>query len=227
MLRRAIVVYPEVTSGNPLQSTRVVRWFLNKPGRLTGEISYGNGELYFYYQPAFDDPELNPHPDNSLFVLTVMEDVYRQTNFGERKGTCYILRKGRHRVSEPAALDGVVIDGKGHEEIARIFNESECCISYDPYTMYSTYASMAGCRSIVVPEPGVSKAQWQPVEELTYGIAYGVDDVAFAERTRPLMLSHLEKSEADNLRLVAVFAEKCERFFLDPSRSLTMAGGNG
>ena len=215
-LRRAIIVYPEVVSGNPLGSKRVVRWFLNKPGRLTGEIAYGPDELYFYFQQAFDDPALNPRPENVLFILTVMHDVYRQTNFGERKGTCFVLRKGRHRVSDPGLLDGVIVDGKGHAEIARIFNESESCVSYDPYTMYSMYASMCGCKSVVVPEAGVAKEQWQPVEELTWGIAYGEEEIPFAERTRPRMLSFLRQAEAANLQSVARFAEKCERHFLHP-----------
>ena len=36
----AIVVYPEVVSGNPFGAQKVVRWALNNPGLLGGDTSY-------------------------------------------------------------------------------------------------------------------------------------------------------------------------------------------
>lgn len=212
-LRHAVVIYPEVVEGNPLGAERVVRWFLNKPGRLTGKTGFGQGELYFFFQEAFNDPSINPHPDNKLMLITVLDDVYRVTNAGPRSGTCYILRKGKSRVPNPEALDGVVIDGKSHAEVAAIFNACEYCVSYDLYTMYSYYASMAGCKSVVMPEPGVSKAEWQPVDALTYGIAYGFDDLRHAEQTKPQMIEYFKRQEQDNTKAVVEFRQKCEAHF--------------
>lgn len=212
-LKNAIAVYPEVVPGNPLHAKHIVRWFLNKPGRLTGQTHYGPNELYFYYQDAFDDPTINPNPDNKLLVITVMNHIYKQTNFGPRTGTCYILRKGKDRAPAPQRLGGIVIDGRPHEEIASIFNQSEYCISYDSYTMLSAYATMCGCKSIIVPTPGVDRAQWQPVEELTYGLAYGEADVERATQTRDKMIANFATMEAENLKSVATFTQKCEKFF--------------
>lgn len=216
-LRRAVVIYPEVVEGNPLGAKRVVRWFLNKPGRLTGKTGFGPKDLCFFFQEAFNDPDINPHPDHKLMLITVLDDVYRVVNTGPRSGTCYILRKGKARVPDPQALDGIVIDGKSHAEIAAIFNACEYCVSYDSYTMYSYYASMAGCKSVVVPEPGVTKAEWQPVEDLTYGIAYGFEDVDRAERTRPQMISYFQQQQQDNLKAALGFCQKCETYFLPTS----------
>lgn len=212
-LKNATIIYPEVVQGNPLRAQRIVRWFLNKPGRLTGQTHYGPNELYFYYQEAFNEPDINPHPDNKLLIITIMDDIYKQTNFGARSGTCYILRKGKDRAPAPDKLDGIVIDGKPHAEIAHIFNQSEYCVSYDSYTMFSAYASMCGCKSIVLPTPGIDRAQWQPIEKLTYGIAYGESDIERATQTRDKMIANYASMEAENLTSVAAFAQKCETFF--------------
>jgi hypothetical protein len=208
----AIVLYPEIIDGNPLNAKRVVRWLLNKPGFFTGKVNYGPGELYFYYDKAFDDPSINPFPDNRLTILT-MKAMYRQTNFGPRQGTCYVLRKGKGRAPDPATLDGPVIDDLPHEEVVALFNRCEFCVSYDARTMYSFYAALCGCKSIVIPEPGISKEQWDPDGNSANGVAYGFDDLPCAERGRPLLASALERMEQNNLRSAERFREKCEEFF--------------
>lgn len=150
-LNDAVVIYPEVTDGNPLAARRVVRWFLNKPGAITGRIQYGPGERYFYFRDVFNDPALNPHRDGRMALFTVLDHIYRQRNFGPREGTCYILRKGANRVPEPGRLDGEVVDGLGHREMAALFNRREYCVSYDTNTMLTSYAALCGCKTVVVP----------------------------------------------------------------------------
>ena len=44
---RTIVVYPEVLGGNPLGATNVVRWFLDKPGHITGQSGLGLANCIF------------------------------------------------------------------------------------------------------------------------------------------------------------------------------------
>lgn len=213
-LSDAIVVYPEVVAGNPLNAKKIVRWLLNKPGRLTGNIQYTDDELYFFYQEAFNDPDLNPHPENKLQIVTIFEDTFRQTKPLEgRSGTCYILRKGKNRAPDAHKLDGPVIDNLPHQKIAEIFNNHEYCVSYDMHTMYSVYAAMCGCKSIVQPEPGLPKNEWQPSVELTYGIAYGHDDLEWAKKTKGLMTEYHHQIQATNLKSVEAFANKCEAHF--------------
>lgn len=212
-VRSAIVIYPEIVDGNPLNARRVVRWFLNKPGVITGRVTFGPGELYFYYQQVFDDPAINPNPDNQLLQVALLDSIYTRRNFGVRHGTCYILRKGRDRVLDPSVLDGPVLDGLSHEETAEAFNRYEYCVSYDAYTMYSYYATLCGCKSIVVPQPGVSKQVWQPNEQLAYGIAYGMEDLPHAVATAGKMEHHLRELKQKNLDAVSIFRTKCREFF--------------
>jgi hypothetical protein len=210
----AIVVYPEIVRGNPLRAERVVRWLLHKPGFHNGEIDFGPGDRYFFYQKAFDDPTLNPDGGGNLLkTVWVRDDVYRQTNFGPRRGTCYILRKGAGRPMVHDMHGSILVDKMSHDQMAKVFNRVQTCISYDPYTMYSMFAALCGCDSVVVPEPGVTREAWYPDPRDRYGLAYGFDDVDEARRTRPLLLPHLKQLESDANDSVREFVAKCAGYF--------------
>ena len=212
-LRDGIVVYAEVIDGNPIHGRHVVRWLLHKPGFHTGRVDYGRDDRFFFYQHAFNDPSLHADADNLLKTVFIRDDIYRHTNTGARSGTCYILRKGKGRPIVHPLENSVLVDDLSHREMADVFNRVEMCISYDPYTMYSAFAAMCGCVSVVVPSPGVSKEAWYPDERDRYGQAYGFDDVDWAKRTAPLLLPHLKAQEREANASVALFAEKCLSYF--------------
>jgi hypothetical protein len=210
----AVVVYPEIVSGNPLRAEHVVRWLLHKPGFHKGAYTYGPADRYFFYQKAFDEPALNPEGgDNLLKTVWLRDDVYRRTNFGPRRGSCYILRKGKGRRLVHDLRDSVCVDKLSHEALARVFNRVETCVSYDAYTMYSHFAALCGCISVVVPEPGVTKEAWYPDPKDRYGLAYGFDDIPQALQTLPLLLPHLKAQESSANASVKDFIAKCERYF--------------
>lgn len=213
VIRDAIVVYPEIVEGNPLGGSRVVRWLLHKPGYHTGKAVFGEGDLFFFFQKAFDDPLYNKNPDNLLQTFFVRDDVYRQTNFGVRDGVAYILRKGKDRLIVHDVNNSILVDGKTHAEAAEIFNRVRVCISYDLYTMYSMYAALCGCDSVVVPIDGVSKEEWIPEPSGRYGLAYGFGDLEAARSTAPLLLPHLKQQEFQVNSTVSEFVAKCGAYF--------------
>jgi hypothetical protein len=213
-LQDSVIVYPEVIVGNPLQAQKVVRWLLHKPGFCNGgKIDFGAEDLFFYYDKAFDDNRYNKFPENHLHIVSQRSDVYKVVNQDKREGTCYLLRKGKKREIVHELNDSILVDGLSHEATAHVFNQMEYCISYDTYTMYNIYAAMCGCIPIIIPEEGVSKEQWQPVEEGRYGMAYGFDDIEYAKQTRPLLLNYLKKQEYESDESVNRFVEKCKEYF--------------
>ena len=211
-LQESVVVYPEVTAGNPLKAKRVVRWLLHKPGFHTGVINYGKNDLFFYFKKDFDDPELNPNPDNHLQIINVMRDIYKQTNFGERRGTCYMVRKGKGRELNYHPQGALLVDNYSHQELASVFNQYEYFISYDLYTMYSTYAAMCGCKSVVVPANWISKDEWHSDEFMT-GVAYGIEDLDRADQTKSEMFKVFQKAEENSINSVNIFAQRCMAYF--------------
>lgn len=215
-LRDAIVIYPEVTDGNPLQANRVVRWLLHRPGFHTGHHQFGSDELTFFFQASFNDPALNPHTDRLLQTFFVRDDIYfppSQEQEDSRKGTCHILRKGKDRAPVHDVEDSILIDGLSHAATADVFRRVKTCISYDLYTMYSLYAAMCGCDSIVVPDPAVTLNDWYPTEPERYGMAYGLPELEWSRTTRHLVLPRLKQLERDSNETVRHFIQTCERHF--------------
>lgn len=209
----SIVIYPEVVDGNPLGAKNVVRWLLHRPGTHTGRSNFGKNDLFFYFDKQFDDPLINRFTENHLHLLELMSETYKQVNFGARNGVCYMVRKGYGRILDKHGNNAIMLDNCSHAEIARVFNSCETFVSYDLYTMYSRYAAMCGCKSIVIPEEGVTKEQWYPDENCRYGIAYGFDDIPWALATREKLLSANQDAEGRYLKSVSDFSVKCENYF--------------
>lgn len=212
----AIVIYPEIIVGNPLKAKRVVRWLLHKPGfNNGGKIEFGKEDLFFYYEKAFDDTRFNRFPDNHLHIVSQRKDTYFVTTMQKRQGTCYLMRKGNKRAIIHDISESVLVDHLSHEEMAKVFNQTEMCVIYDTYTMFSVYAAMCGCIPVIIPEEGVSIEVWQPEEENRYGMAYGFDGIEYARETRDLLLAKLERQEDESNTAVHDFVEKCKKYFIN------------
>lgn len=208
----AVVVYPEVVAGDPLRADHTVRWLLHRPGFHTGKAEYGRDDLFFFYQEAFDDPAHNPDPTARL-TLTWFIDAYRRTGAGPRRGTAYILRKGKGRPIRHDLAGSVLVDEMSHEERAAVFNRVERLYCYDLYTMYTVYAALCGCVPVVMPDPDLSKERWTPDERDRYGIAYGEADVPWALATRGLLEERLRSVRAEQDDMVRRFVAKCRDRF--------------
>ena len=211
--RNSIIVYPEIISGNPLKGRNVVRWLLHKPGFHTGLINFNSNDVIFYFQDAFNQEILNLKTGGELQVIYPRMDIYKRTNFGERRGTCYLLRKGKGRKIVHDLNDSRLIDDLSHEEVAKIFNKSERFISYDPYSLYSQYAAVCGCVSIVVPEENVEKNAWQSKEELRYGISYGFNEIEWAINTQQKAANYFESLDGNSIKSVRGFIKFCGDHF--------------
>jgi len=194
---QAVVIYPEIVLGNPLQAKNVVRWLLYDP-RLHTHFRFGDNEMFFRAGEFCDVPELTGGaPD--LFIWTINK-VYRNENRPNRKGVCYMLRKGKNkeRIPETEDEDAIQIDGLSHEEANEVFNNCDTFISYDEATMYSQYAALCGCTSVVVPGLFGSRAEWIQHHKLaTYGVAYGTSahEIEHARATRDKVADLLRQQE--------------------------------
>ena len=173
---KTIVVYPEIVKNNPLDAKHIVRWLLFKDKWFSDHPEKYQGDLFFFYQEAFRPNSKKVHCAGELQITHLQTEIYFDRGNKERQGACHAIRKGEISGKIPPPKS-VLIDNLSHEEIASVFNNCEVFISYDPYTLYSQYAAICGCISIVDPIENLTKEQWQPVEELRYGVAYGNEDI--------------------------------------------------
>lgn len=215
----SIVIYAELVDGNPLNAKNVVRWLLHKPGFHSNKINYSKNELVFYYLKSYVDNLTNINMKNELYIANNREETYFDKKLDNREGTCYILRKGKDRKIVHDLNNSILIDGKSHQEIAEIFNRTEMCISYDTYTMYSVYAAMCGCISVVVPEEGVLEEEWLPDPKTRYGIAYGFDKIEESKKTQQKLLERMEEESKTLAISLSYFVDECSKVFFTDSNS--------
>lgn len=199
-----IVVYPEIVLGNPLGARNVARWLLYKPG-AQHPYRFGEGEMFFRVESMFDLPEVTGGAQD--LVLWSRNPAYVQPAPDvPRKGACYMVRKGSEtpRIAETANAE--LLDGKSHEEVAAAFARCRTFYCYDEATMYSLYAALCGCESMVVPATFASREEWAGEHKLfRYGVAYGTEDLPHARETMHMVDGLLAEKEAEGVESVKAF----------------------
>lgn len=212
----AVVVYPEVTHGNPLNAKNVVRWFLHQPGFFTNTVCIGVNELHFKFNSAIRDfiHCLSVLSTKELKVIYYPLELYNMDGATNDGGCCHLVRKGKDK-KKCHPEGSIAIDGLSHQQIAEIFKKSKRFICYDDYTAYSIFAVLCGCESIVVPGEEVTKEQWYPKPEDRYGLAYGFseEELLWAEQTRSKVLEHVLKEHQHSMDNVINFIGETKSYF--------------
>ena len=207
MTPTTVAMYPEMVRGNPLGAPHVARWLLYTPGKRH-PFEFTENEMFFRVDEFADLPDLTGGaPD--LFMWKVNR-TYHNENRPDRKGACFIVRKWRDGPRHPVTENAIQLDGMSHAEINEIFNRCDTFYSYDDATMYSQYAAIAGCLSVVIPSGEGSRDEMLANHMLgRYGIAYGFEDekIAHARATAHLVQGLLEEREAAGLATVDRFIE--------------------
>jgi hypothetical protein len=166
--------------------------------------------------PLFDIPEITGGASD--LVAWRFNRAYRNENRTDRQGVCYMLRKGRTKPRIPATevASAIQVDGLSHTELNDVFNRCETFYSYDEATMYSQYAAVCGCTSIVVPGMFRDREEWVKSHKFgRFGIAYGASDeeLQHARATRETVAQVLQDQENESIESVKAFVSRVnERF---------------
>ena len=210
-----VAIYSEGILGNPLDATFVVRWLLYPPG-VEKPFRFGEDEMFFAVDAMSDAPEITGGA--GILHAWELNRTYRDEMRPDRSGVCYIVRKGhaKERWPETETPDAIAIDGMTHAEVNDVFNRCRTFISYDDATMYSQFAALCGCDSIVVPGSHDSREDWARDHPLArFGVAYGRDDLDHARRTRHLLREALEAEEEKSLATIREFTRLTRERFLE------------
>lgn len=211
-----IVIYPEITDGNPLGAKHIVRWLLHQPGFHTGRVEYGPGELYFKFNSGINDFawEGSTLANAELKVIHYPTELYNQQSCAkQRSGVAYSLRKMKDKKIVHDPENAILIDNLSHKEVAEVFKRCKRFISYDSYTAYSIFAALCGCESIVIPEEGVCEEAWYPDPQDRYGIAYGFDRLEHARETAHLVKTCIDNENRLCTERVQIALQEMDTFF--------------
>jgi hypothetical protein len=207
-----IVIYCEGIQGNPLNAKYVVRWMLSALGKNVPYHwvnTWGKNELVYYFNP---EPHFEKEKMGIIYKTLICPYINPNIvnyNRNDRNGTCFTYRKSRyHKKIVKIHNDGdfELIPSHTQEQYIDIFNNHKCFVLYDPVCFLMSISTMCGCIAIIHPVEGLTKLQWLQASfysfylehkklDNIYGIAYGIEDIVYAENTIHLAYEQMKDIE--------------------------------
>lgn len=209
----AIVVYPDVITGNPLGARHVVRYLCNRPGYCNGTpVTFGATDFVAAYSRTISQ---------SAHILTAayIRDCFlgeRAPHAGRDMDATYI---GKGYLYGPVApVDGTLFIGRewpiDQEQVAMVLRKVRRFYTWDSFSLLNAEAVLCGCLPVVMRyEP------WErrDLEQIEIGalphIAQGEPDMDAGtfEEAREAMRSRVIEIESTWERRVGEFAAEAER----------------
>ncbi len=164
--REAIVVYPEITVGNPFQARFIVRYLLNRPGFLMpgAELSFGKDDYFI------DGAREHAPPGVQSFDL-FMPLVDRSHYFPPpadlpRHGFAVFTNRA---VADPASLPDwlrpltvlSMKEPRSHAELGELYRQSRAMVTFER-TSAIFVALSCGCPVICIGNDNLREDIWHP-----------------------------------------------------------------
>jgi hypothetical protein len=193
-----VVVYPEMTHGNPLNAKHIIRWILMELNENIDPIinlNWNKNDIVYHWEPSmWQNGENNNKSNIKINHLTVpfIDKTFIKYNNNERTKTCYIIKKAHRLHSKDNFVkmhpnDSIYIEHMNIHEINKTFNECHTFYCYDPNTFYSLAAPLCGCITVLYPLEHMNKEEYFKNRNhyKDNGIAYGnsIEEINYAKRT--------------------------------------------
>jgi O-antigen biosynthesis protein len=217
-LDQSVVIYPEVTDGNPLGAKHVVRYLLNKPGFFNGRglESYGENDYFMHFAEEFRPPGLK----SWLLRLPLVDtNVFSPPPPGsERHG--FLVYSDRYRPDVdgfPGWVDPLTIVSRetprAPSDLASLYRQSRALIVGER-TAAVPEALHCHCPTILVPH---SEFTYEPVVSFYggHGLVLGFDPGGLirATKTAPFFPSHYAAQFEDIDRRIVECVADIGRYF--------------
>ncbi len=225
-LNKTISIYPQIIRGNPYNTKHVSRWILYHTEKFI-EDQYGEQDVYFNYG---NFKTFKTVPDRKLTVFNYYFDNLYVTNKGSRKGFCHMSHKntppnGHETFKTFNSFDlGEWKTNGAFDYLRENFNKYEYFLTYDQKSFFTLAATLCGCKAIIL-NPGPSfeanhnaftnsddygKTMTPTEYRLNnpiqmYGIAYGLDDISWANKTIDFSTDYLRELEIIDNKTVTDF----------------------
>lgn len=208
-----IFIYPEIIQGNPLNASFFIRWLLYLPRHNHYSNENSKNHFNICYSESCKRNLNQLIVEESLLCATWLHPDYRESFDTNRHGIAYQIRKHDSKAAIDMPNDAIKIDGLSHREIAKIFKQVEYFYSYDLYSFYSIYASLCGCKSIVVPQEGLNEENWRPEPKDRLGLAYGPEKIEWAISTRQDLKKYISEKQSEEIQQVKSLITLCDTRF--------------
>lgn len=226
-----VTIYSQIDGGNPIGTAHVARWILYDT-ELPIENSFGENDVYFNFG-SFKTYRNQPHRSLTLYEYNTHK-LY-VTNTGKRKGFCHMIHKhtpptDNLLINQLSSFN--LTEWKelgGYDYLREKLNEYEYMLTYDQKSFYCVAAGLCGCKSIILnPGPsyefsrnayadsaeyleGLTPEKYRELNPIQkYGVAYGLDDIHWANTTIHMVKDHVKQLEINDMATVDAFVKYWE-----------------
>jgi len=198
-LKNTISIFPQTTYGNPFNTIHNVRWVLHDYSQEQWD-TFGTDDVIFNYGT------FKVHEETKQLPLTVFDynfDKFYNTHNPNRTGFGHIIHKntpdwGLEFLKNIGSTEIPHYNGKKEiDYLLDEFNKYEYVLSFDDKSYYTTAAALCGAKSIILnTNKDMTPAEYRiknPIQMC--GVAYGMNDIKWAEQTIGLVKNNLLQLE--------------------------------
>jgi hypothetical protein len=232
-INNTVSIYTEHNLTNPFGTKHITRWILYHTKKELEE-QYDNNEYYFNFGNfyTYDIKE-----SGKLTTLDYNLDKLYVENYVKREGYCHVLHKNTPEdyldiLGEFNTIDiSNWWDIGGYDYLRKVFNQKEYFLTFDDKTFLTTAATLCGCKVIILKPDHIDNRIKNAFTEINnnkkitpleyrlqnplnlFGVAYGIEDLKWAEDTIHLVRNHIIEMEKLDKKTVDKFIdfwnEKC------------------
>ena len=225
-LEKTISIYPQIIRKNPYNTKHVARWILYHT-QLPIEENFQDTDVFFNYG---NFKTYRKTEDRKLTVFNYYFNKLYTTNNAPRKGFCHMFHKNTPNDAQKFIEQFNSFDLGGwktigaHDYLREQFNKYEYFLTYDQKSFFTLAATLCGCKAIILnPGPSLETdvnafteseeylKTYTPTEYRLnnpiqmFGIAYGLDDIGWANKTIGLSTDYLKELEIIDNKTVDEF----------------------
>jgi len=210
-LNSTISIFPQTTYGNPFNTIHNVRWVLHDYSQEQWD-TFDVNDIIFNYG-TFKVPE-----GITQLPLTVFDynfDKFYNTHNPNRKGFGHIIHKntpdwGLEFLKNLGSTEIPHYNGKKEiNYLLNEFNKYEYLITFDDKSYYTSAAGLCGTKSIILnPNKEITPIEYKMKNPIQMcGVAYGFDDIRWADSTIGLVKENLLQLEQRDKQTILNFIE--------------------
>lgn len=216
---KTVSIFTQLSLGNHYNTHHNCRWILHNYSQEHWD-TFGESD-YIYNFGDFKVPENTKQ--NILTVFDYNFDKFKNYNRPNRNGFCYLKQVNKSTPKDGEDFLKTITTNDisdwyvkgGLDYLVDVLNDYEYLVTFEDKTYLTAIAGLCGVKSIVLSKKYSTPIEYRlknPIQ--MFGVAYGFDDIGWANKTVHLVRENLMELEKKDLKTVDDFVNFWEKKLL-------------